>query len=515
VQWADIAERGHGGDLLMSFDLSTLSEQSVHDVVVIGGGIAGWTAARRSQGLGARVALLERGVTGPGWSNSRLSGGRIHASYLNPRTRTPDDLYTQLMKKTDGHARPDVARAWAENTGRAVDFLVSEGANIEAVGGPQYMQTSLQGEPGRTPDLYATWRDGGPDRTLNMLWRSFMRDGGMFYPGVRARELETQDGAVVGVRVEHPDGSRELIRGRTVVMADGGFQANRELMQKYGVIKHSYRLLGSEYDTGDCLLMALRLGVSVVEMAAFYGNVSLRDQISNERLRAAPTPAQLVDATMVVNGSGERVGDEATGSDEWSIIEFRLANAIAKTDAPGDSWIVFDDDVWETVGRDDEFVRRNGHTPEWTLNPGYVEAGGTFLSAGSIAELARQAGIPPERLELTVAAFNRFCLDGTPLVPVRTEQPRPILTPPFHAIPLCNGIYFTMGGVLVNAQAQVLDEKEQPIAGLYAAGGTMGGLQGGPRNGYAGGWSEAITFGLLAAEHAVSTLRAPAAAGAR
>jgi fumarate reductase flavoprotein subunit len=227
-------------------------------------------------------------------------------------------------------------------------------------------------------------------------------------------------------------------------------------------------------------------------------------------LRGAPTPGQLVDSAMVVNGNGERVGDEAIGDDEWSIIEFRLANAVSKTDAPGDSWVIFDEEVWQQVGRDDEFVRRNGNTTAMTLNPGYVEAGGTLLSAVSIADLARQAGMPAEKLDATVAAFNRYCADGTPIEPVRTQHPRPVVRPPFHAIPLCNGIYFTMGGVLVNGNAQVLDQSTEPIPGLYAAGGTMGGLMGGPRNGYAGGWSEAITFGLLAGEHAAGT---PLAAG--
>lgn len=499
----------------MSVDLNLPTEGITHDVVVIGGGIAGWTAARRAQQLGARVALLERGPTGPGWSNSRLSGGRIHAAYLNPRTRTPDELYEQIMKKTDGHARPDVARAWAENTGQAVDFLASEGAIIEAIGGPQYMQTALQGEPGHEPDLFAPWLNGGPDRTLNILWHAFMRATGVFRPAVRAHELAMRGDTVVGVHIEHVDGTRELVTGRSVIMTDGGFQANRQLMRKYGVIKHSYRLLGSPYDTGDCLQMALAVGAEAVEMEAFYGNVSLRDQISNERLRGAPTPGQLIDAAMVVNGNGERVGDEAIGEDEWSIIEFRLANAVAKTDAPGDSWVVFDEDVWHQVGRDDEFVRRNGTSNAMTLNPGYVDAGGTFLSADSIPDLARHAGVPADKFEATVAQFNRYCTDGTPVQPIRTQHPRPVARAPFHAIPLCNGIYFTMGGVLVNGHAQVLKQAAQPIPGLYAAGGTMGGLMGGPRNGYAGGWAEAVTFGLLAGEHAAGTLPERTATGAR
>jgi fumarate reductase flavoprotein subunit len=76
--------------------------------------------------------------------------------------------------------------------------------------------------------------------------------------------------------------------------------------------------------------------------------------------------------------------------------------------------------------------------------------------------------------------------------------------PPFRAIPLVAGVTFTLGGLRVDGHARVLDGTGTPIAGLYAAGGTMGGLHGGPRVGYAGGLLEAAVFGLLAGEHAGS-----------
>jgi fumarate reductase flavoprotein subunit len=64
-------------------------------------------------------------------------------------------------------------------------------------------------------------------------------------------------------------------------------------------------------------------------------------------------------------------------------------------------------------------------------------------------------------------------------------------------------IFYTMGGVLINGKAQVIGKDDRPIPGLYAAGGTMGGLEGGPHNAYAGGYSQASTFGMLAAESVV------------
>jgi fumarate reductase flavoprotein subunit len=83
---------------------------------------------------------------------------------------------------------------------------------------------------------------------------------------------------------------------------------------------------------------------------------------------------------------------------------------------------------------------------------------------------------------------------------------------PFHAIPVIAGIMYTQGGVLIDGRGQVLDQAEKPIPGLYAAGGTMGGLEGGPENGYAGGWSQSSTMGLVAAESAVEDVLASAPA---
>ena len=73
-----------------------------------------------------------------------------------------------------------------------------------------------------------------------------------------------------------------------------------------------------------------------------------------------------------------------------------------------------------------------------------------------------------------------------------------ICRPPFYAVPLCAGITYTMGGVAVDAQARVLHSAGRPIEGLYAAGGTIGGLEGGPFTGYTGGLAKALVFGRIA-----------------
>ena len=124
---------------------------------------------------------------------------------------------------------------------------------------------------------------------------------------------------------------------------------------------------------------------------------------------------------------------------------------------------------------------REGRMGDVPINPVLPEAGGTIISAQSIDTLAAAAGLPVAAVAAAVADINRFRQGGAAPVPGRSNPGRALSEPPYYAIPLIAEITFAMGGVLVNPAAQVLDQDERPIPGLYAAGGAMGGLQGGPQ----------------------------------
>ena len=116
------------------------------------------------------------------------------------------------------------------------------------------------------------------------------------------------------------------------------------------------------------------------------------------------------------------------------------------------------------------------------------------------------AGIDRAALETTVADYNAALQSDSlaGLVPPRSTlkaKAWPIVQAPFYAIPICTGITHTMGGISVNGDAQALRPDGSPIAGLYAAGTTTGGLEGGDVAGYVGGLIKATVLGLRAAEH--------------
>src|SRR5262249_47202501 len=154
---------------------------------------------------------------------------------------------------------------------------------------------------------------------------------------------------------------------------------------------------------------------------------------------------------------------------------------IARSPDPLAYTIVFDQAVWDGPGR-------NHVQPP---NPLLLEAGGTLHKANTIAELAKLAGIPANALEKIVAAYNAAIDVGTldKLSPPPTPKNKPwlIKTPPFYAMPICVAITNCRGGIVVDGNGRVLDKSDKPIPGLYAAGSTVGGLDGGPHAGYVGG----------------------------
>jgi fumarate reductase flavoprotein subunit len=467
------------------------------DLIVVGGGIAGWSAALSARLAGAAVVLLELNESDVSGGNTVLSAGVFHAAYLDPE-RNPRELRDALLAKVDGHARGDVVEAWASNVRRARDFLAAHGGRFFRFRAEEQHWNVLEPmrvvEDPHTRDLLgnAPWRDMGPHRLVREMHAGFVARGGQFVGGARARGIIRARRRITGVEVERAGGARETIAGSAVVLADGGFQGNRELVARY--ITSTYCLRGSPSDRGDGLLMAQELGAATSNMNAFYGHVLIRDSLHNDRLWPDPSPEAIIDHAIVVDGSGRRLIDEWRPAPARASFADRLAGPIAWSQTPGDCWVVFDERIWNEYGT-------LGLTAP--PNPTLVDEGATVLRAATAHELARRAGLPEDTLASTVDAFNRFCRDGTPIFPPRSGDPR-ALEPPYYAIPLVAGITSAMGGVLVDGRARVLDGDGELIPGLYAAGGTMSGLQGGPRNGYAGGWSEAATFGLLAGENAAA-----------
>ncbi len=461
------------------------------DLISIGGGLAGLTAALRAAELGLRVAVLEQGAEPQYPCNSRYSGGILHVSYQDPK-HSAAELERAMTEAVGTAADPVLVKAVAADAGRAVDWLREHGGRF--IRGPIPWQRWVLAPPRPlTPGL--SWAGRGSDLLLRGLAQRLEQAGGRIFLGTRANDLKLDGRRCVGVAASSGGGSVEL--EGAVVIADGGFQADAELFRRHiGPRPDQVVQRGAGNSHGDGLRLAERAGAALTAMDRFYGHVLSVDALTSDRLTPYPTLDAVATVGVVVDRTGNRCLDEGLGG-------IFIANHLATLADPASAMVVIDSKIWKEVGQGAPYLPNT-----------YIEReGGTVHRADTLDALALRAGLPGDALRKTVAAHNAaleqhdFGLVSPPRS-VKASPPRPIAVPPFLAVPICPGITNTMGGIAVDGDGQVRHSGGSVIAGLYAAGAAIGGLEGGAEVGYVGGLIKAVVFGLRAAEHAARD-RAP------
>jgi succinate dehydrogenase/fumarate reductase flavoprotein subunit len=453
-----------------------------HDMIVIGAGIAGLVAANRAAQLGKRVVVLEKGREEKYLCNSRYTYGTFHINFTDVGA-DEDALFGRIEACSEGFARKDLARAVAKDGRRLMQWLRSEGVDLVDLGG---YQTNVLAPPWRK-GFGLTWRGYAGDVALARLEQNLRQRQGRILRGTRACALTLAAGAIE-VAADEAAGAAKF-NAASVVIADGGFQASFDLIRAH-IASAPEKLLARNGGTatGDGLRMAQAVGAASTGLDMFYGHLHSRDAMNTERLWPRPYADEIAAAGIVIDADGRRFADEGLGG-------IYLSNAVAHLPDPLGATIVFDQAVWDgPPGR--------GHAQP--PNPLLPEAGGTLHRAATIAELAAPIGIAPQRLEELVRAYNAAVDAGTLHLlspPRRSDRYRawPIRTAPFYAMPICAAITNTMGGIVVDGNGAVLDRSDTPLPGLFAAGSTIGGLDGGPNAGYVGGLIKA-TIALRAAE---------------
>lgn len=443
--------------------------------VVIGGGLAGMSAARRLQQLGGEAVVLEKGDSDYGHNNARISGGLMHLAW-RCMDEPVEQLREYLQTETDGEIDPGVADALAANAGRAIRWLADEGVEMRPKGDKPYQQHALY--PHRPGTGRRIAPEFGPDRMMTALYDNFRRDGGQVLLGAPAHRISEHSGPRWLVHHRLAD-ERRTIAADAVVVADGGFQGNSELLSAYVGPNASLGVLRAwPSSVGDGLRMLLELGAGASGLGRVYGHMVSRDALTNDTLWPYPAMDKLCLTGLLVDRLGERFR-------EFSSTGVEQVTRLARTEDPRGFCIVFDDALWQTAGRDNPY---NTAVP----NPDLVERGGHLVSADDIETLAVELEMDASRLAESVAEHNG------------QRGAAAIATPPYHAARVAPGITFTMGGVRIDGEARVLDVDGRPLEGLYAAGSAAGGVHGGPRGGYVGGLAAALELGLLAAEHAAA-----------
>ena len=449
-----------------------LASQFTADVVVAGAGMAGLVSAVQAQELGARVVLLEKADT-PGGSLA-LSGGTLWCA------RTYEDL-RRLVPRGD----PVLGRVLVDDFEDGVRWLREVGATL----------TPLPSDPERA--VY--WMEPHPRHFVAHMLERFSLGGGTLLTNTAGVQLLTGErGDIAGVRLGTGTGRRVIETG-AVILATGGFQANPEMRARYfGPLADRLVLRSNPHSTGDGWWMGTAIGAASSQaMPSFYGHllpappacVPVDDFIAYTMYHSAQS--------LLVNLRGERFTDESRGDETNCQFVARQPEALA--------FLIYDDVVYRTHA-----VRKASAGARATDTFYESQALGapaeTAPSIEALAEAMQAWGVHAPALRETIRQYNAAVAVGQAAhlrIP-RRANPNPLSTPPFYALGVTPAITFTLGGLRIDADAQVLDRSARPIPGLYAAGADAGGIH---NEQYAGGLCLGLVFGRRAARKAASSFK--------
>jgi len=403
----------------------------------------------------------------------------------------PDVLYRAIIDGSGGTANPALARAIADNGKRAIDWLAAEGVRFitRALQKDQPGQKVLA--PPRRLIAGLDWEGRGGDVVMRQLEQNLIKRGGVVQRGTQVTDLVVENGACTGV-IALQNGASVRIDARAVVIADGGFAANPQMVAQY-ITPRADRVLArvGPGANGDGIRLAEAAGAAVGGIGAFYGHDHHRAAMQNPKLWPYPHLDAVAEVALLIGPDGRRFTDEGLGG-------VCQANAIAGLADPLSAHLIMDDAMWQAEPK---------LTTTVAANSAMVTAGGALTSAPDLETLAAKISVPASALAETVrahneaAAANDFARLAIPRS-VKKHKPMAFTLPPYHAVPLCAGITGTMGGVVIDAQARARKRDGGVLEGLYAVGTPVAALEGGPRAGYVGGLSKAFVLGLLAAEQA-------------
>jgi fumarate reductase flavoprotein subunit len=459
-------------------------QQFNSDILIVGAGLAGFTAAVRASEQGAKVLLIDKSHGELGDGNVLMASGSLRAGGKSPKTN-PKELYDFVMSEGVGYS--DLVKAWSETAGRAIDWLVSVGVSLEETA-PGRIWLNQQSETCLGP-VYK--KDVGT-RALTSLKKRFLQLGGRYMNGIAAAHLIVENNRVTGL-LGKTNGEDVELRSRATILSTGGFSANKELVKKYlGPRADECKLRGSKQDTGDGLMMAVAVGAKAVNLKYFYGHLIARKALTDDRFWPYPRLDSFVDEGILIDERGQRFVDEGRG-------DVAVANDLARSDDPTGAALIIDSESWAAA---------KGHPSSTSLkipspNPWILDNGGEVYSHDKVEGLANLLAVDAANLKRTIENYNRAIEsnNANSLSVPRTGQPK-ILRAPLYALRVVPGITFTMGGIAINGRAEVLNQNDETIAGLYAAGDAIGGLMGGHRGGYTGGLMQAVVTGILAGENA-------------
>ena len=442
------------------------------DVVVIGAGGAGLSAAVQAASMGANVIVLEKqGIIG---GNTNYSTGGMNAA----ETSVQNKLGINDSKKSHfddtmsgGHFLNDssLVATMVNKAAAAVDWLISLGADMSNVGklagSSQKRSHRPEGGAAIGPHLMGVLSKAVKAEKISIRTRNTVTG------------ISEQDGKVTGVSVNTSKGSYS-IKAKAVIIATGGFGANLSLVGEYRSEYRTFNTSNHNGATGDAFKWVSPFKVPLVQMDQIQ--IHPTGEVDSHLLI---TEAVRGNGAILVNRQGVRFANEMLTRD-------KLSDAILAQTGKS-AYIVFDQSVRESLAAIENYSQQ-----------------GLMTSANTVQELAQALNLPVSAFVGTMDAYKGYQTAGldSEFGRLAEEMPRPLDKAPFYAIEVEPVLHHTMGGIKINSNAQVVNQSGVAIPGLYAAGEVTGGVHGGNRLG-GNAVADIIVFGKIAGTSAAEFVK--------
>ena len=467
------------------------------DVVVVGAGGAGMTAAITAAGEGKSVVILES-QSMVGGNSVRATGGMNagktvyqdenefgESAGVEKTLKTAAEKYadnetiTALAKTVSeqwaayqanptgyfdsvelmeldtmiggkGINDPELVETLCENSADAIDWLDEHGItlhNVSSFGGASVKRIHRPvNAEGKTVSVGSYM--------IPLLQENCEKAGVKMMLDTTATEILTDaNGAAVGVKATGASGETVTVNAKAVVLATGGFGANLDMVVKYKPELKGFMTTNAPGIQGQGIEMAQAIGAATVDM----------DQIQIHPTVEANTAALITeglrgDGAILINEEGQRFIDEVGTRDVVSAAE------IAQTGSY--SWLVVDQAMADASSVIQGYIKK-----------GYTVTGATY------EELGKAMGVDAAAFAETMEKWNGYVEAKNDPDFGRTSFANPLNTAPYYAVKVTAGVHHTMGGLKINANTEVLNEKGEVIPGLFAAGEVTGGVHGANRLG--------------------------------
>ena len=442
-------------------DVDTTSKSA--DIVVIGAGGAGMTAAIQAAQDGATNVVIIEKTAMAGGNTTRATGG-LNASETTFQDRDAIEDSNQLfiddtMKGGKNINDLSLVTYMAENSAEALYWVNDLGADLTVVG--LFGGASVK-RIHRPSDTSAV----GPVLVKTLMSQIEKLNIPVLYNTKADEILTDENGAVSGVKVTDENGTY-TINCKAVVVATGGFGANSEMVEKYNPSLTGFGTTNVAAATGDGIAMGTAIGAATVDMEQIQTHPTVHPET-----QTIYTEAVRGNGAILVNKEGARFTNEMGTRDVVS------AAILEQTD--GQAWLVFD-----------HAVRTSLKAIE-----GYIKAG-IVTEAATIEELATAIGADPATLSATMTKFADDVTNGNADEFGREGLELPLTEGNFYACLVAPAIHHTMGGLKINTAGEVLNEEGNAIAGLFAAGEVTGGVHGANRLG-GNAVTDIVVFGRTA-----------------